>query len=317
MKNYLNLDDIPNLQNEIDEVITLKKDAFANEHLGKHKTLVMLFFNPSLRTRLSTQKAAQHMGLKTMVMNFSNEAWALEFEDGTKMSGLRSEHIKEAAAVISQYCDMVAIRAFATLSDKQKDESEQVLNNFARYASIPIINMESATAHPLQALADAVTLKEHSLKKRPKIVLTWAPHPKALPHAVGNSFTRMVQKLDAEFVIAQPKGYELNPEITKNTPLIYDQDEALEGADFVYAKNWCSYSNYGKILKTDAQWMLTAKKMKLTNNAKFMHCLPIRRNVVVTDDVLDNPNSLVIEQANNRTYAAQWVLKQLLENGRA
>jgi len=315
MKNYLNLDDIPNLQNAIDEVITLKKDAFANEHLGKHKTLGMLFFNPSLRTRLSTQKAAQHMGLKTMVMNFSNEAWALEFEDGTKMSGLRSEHIKEAAAVISQYCDMVAIRAFATLSDKQKDESEQVLNNFARYASIPIINMESATAHPLQALADAVTLKEHSLKKRPKIVLTWAPHPKALPHAVGNSFTRMVQKLDAEFVIAQPKGYELNPEITKNTPLIYDQDEALEGADFVYAKNWCSYEDYGKILRTDDQWMLTAEKMKLTNQAKFMHCLPIRRNIVVSDDVLDHSSSLVIQQANNRTYAAQWVLKQLLENG--
>ena len=315
MKNYLNLDDIPNLQNAIDEVITLKKDAFANEHLGKHKTLGMLFFNPSLRTRLSTQKAAQHMGLKTMVMNFSNEAWALEFEDGTKMSGLRSEHIKEAAAVISQYCDMVAIRAFATLSDKQKDESEQVLNNFARYASIPIINMESATAHPLQALADAVTLKEHSLKKRPKIVLTWAPHPKALPHAVGNSFTRMVQKLDAEFVIAQPKGYELNPEITKNTPLIYDQDEALEGADFVYAKNWCSYEDYGKILRTDDQWMLTTEKMKLTNQAKFMHCLPIRRNIVVSDNVLDHSSSLVIQQANNRTYAAQWVLKQLLENG--
>ncbi|MDG2387423.1 MAG: N-acetylornithine carbamoyltransferase [Flavobacteriaceae bacterium] len=315
MKNYLNLDDIPNLQNAIDEVITLKKDAFANEHLGKHKTLGMLFFNPSLRTRLSTQKAAQHMGLKTMVMNFSNEAWALEFEDGTKMSGLRSEHIKEAAAVISQYCDMVAIRAFATLSDKQKDESEQVLNNFARYASIPIINMESATAHPLQALADAVTLKEYGLKKRPKIVLTWAPHPKALPHAVGNSFTRMVQKLDAEFVIAQPKGYELNPEITKNTPLIYDQDEALEGADFVYAKNWCSYEDYGKILRTDDQWMLTAEKMKLTNQAKFMHCLPIRRNIVVSDNVLDHSSSLVIQQANNRTYAAQWVLKQLLENG--
>ena len=315
MKNYLNLDDIPNLQNAIDEVITLKKDAFANEHLGKHKTLGMLFFNPSLRTRLSTQKAAQHMGLKTMVMNFSNEAWALEFEDGTKMSGLRSEHIKEAAAVISQYCDMVAIRAFATLSDKQKDESEQVLNNFARYASIPIINMESATAHPLQALADAVTLKEHGLKKRPKIVLTWAPHPKALPHAVGNSFTRMAQKLDAEFVIAQPKGYELNPEITKNTPLIYDQDEALEGADFVYAKNWCSYEDYGKILRTDDQWMLTAEKMKLTNQAKFMHCLPIRRNIVVSDNVLDHSSSLVIQQANNRTYAAQWVLKQLLENG--
>ena len=317
MKNYLTLEDIPNLQQAVDQVITLKKEPYSNEYLGRQKTLGMLFFNPSLRTRLSTQKAAQHLGLKTMVMNFSNEAWALEFEDGTKMSGLRSEHIKEAAAVVSQYCDMVAIRAFASLSDKHKDVEEQVLHNFSRYASIPVINMESATAHPLQALADAVTINEQGLTKRPKIVLTWAPHPKALPHAVGNSFSRMVQQLDADFVIAQPAGYELNTEITKNTPIIYDQEEAIKDADFVYAKNWCSYSNYGKILKTDAQWMLTAKKMKLTNNAKFMHCLPIRRNVVVTDDVLDNPNSLVIEQANNRTYAAQLVLKQLLENGRA
>jgi N-succinyl-L-ornithine transcarbamylase len=315
MKNYLTLEDIPNLQQAVNQVIALKKEPYSNEHLGRQKTLGMLFFNPSLRTRLSTQKAAQHLGLKTMVMNFSNEAWALEFEDGTKMSGLRSEHIKEAAAVVSQYCDMVAIRAFASLSDKNKDEEEQVLNNFARYASIPVINMESATAHPLQALADAVTINEQGLTKRPKIVLTWAPHPKALPHAVGNSFSRMVQQLDADFVIAQPQGYELNPEITKNTPLIYDQEEALKDADFVYAKNWCSYSDYGNILRTDEQWMLTAKKMKLTNNAKFMHCLPIRRNVVVSDDVLDHSNSLVIEQANNRTYAAQWVLKQLLENG--
>lgn len=315
MKNYLTLEDIPNLQQAVNQVIALKKEPYSNEHLGRQKTLGMLFFNPSLRTRLSTQKAAQHLGLKTMVMNFSNEAWALEFEDGTKMSGLRSEHIKEAAAVVSQYCDMVAIRAFASLSDKNKDEEEQVLNNFARYASIPVINMESATAHPLQALADAVTINEQGLTKRPKIVLTWAPHPKALPHAVGNSFSRMVQQLDADFVIAQPQGYELNPEITKNTPLIYDQEEALKDADFVYAKNWCSYSDYGNILRTDEQWMLTAKKMKLTHNAKFMHCLPIRRNVVVSDDVLDYSNSLVIEQANNRTYAAQWVLKQLLENG--
>jgi N-succinyl-L-ornithine transcarbamylase len=315
MKNYLTLEDIPNLQKAVNQVIALKKEPYSNEHLGRQKTLGMLFFNPSLRTRLSTQKAAQHLGLKTMVMNFSNEAWALEFEDGTKMSGLRSEHIKEAAAVVSQYCDMVAIRAFASLSDKNKDEEEQVLNNFALYASIPVINMESATAHPLQALADAVTINEQGLTKRPKIVLTWAPHPKALPHAVGNSFSRMVQQLDADFVIAQPQGYELNPEITKNTPLIYDQEEALKDADFVYAKNWCSYSDYGNILRTDEQWMLTAKKMKLTNNAKFMHCLPIRRNVVVSDDVLDHSNSLVIEQANNRTYAAQWVLKQLLENG--
>ena len=315
MRNYLTLEDIPNLQQAVDQVITLKKEPYSNEYLGRQKTLGMLFFNPSLRTRLSTQKAAQHLGLKTMVMNFSNEAWALEFEDGTKMSGLRSEHIKEAAAVVSQYCDMVAIRAFASLSDKHKDVEEQVLHNFSRYSSIPVINMESATAHPLQALADAVTINEQGLTKRPKIVLTWAPHPKALPHAVGNSFSRMVQQLDADFVIAQPEGYELNPEITKNTPLIYDQEEALKDADFVYAKNWCSYSDYGNILRTDEQWMLTAKKMKLTHNAKFMHCLPIRRNVVVSDDVLDHSNSLVIEQANNRTYAAQWVLKQLLENG--
>ncbi|MDC0386933.1 N-acetylornithine carbamoyltransferase [Flavobacteriaceae bacterium] len=315
MKHFINFNAISDLQNAVQEVRSLKKNPFASEQLGKHKTLGMLFFNPSLRTRLSTQKAAQHLGLKTMVMNFSNEAWALEFEDGTKMSGLRSEHIKEAAAVVSQYCDVVAIRAFASLSDKQKDEEEQVLNNFASYASIPVINMESATAHPLQALADAVTIDEHKLTKRPKIVLSWAPHPKALPHAVGNSFTKMVQQMDADFIIAQPEGYELNPEITKNTPVIYNQEEALEEADFVYAKNWCSYKEYGKILRTDSSWMLTAEKMKLTNNAKFMHCLPVRRNVVVSDDVLDHPNSLVIEQANNRTFAAQWVLKQVLQNG--
>ena len=315
MKHYLNLDAIPDLKSAIDEVIDLKKNPYAAQDLGRQKTLGMLFFNPSLRTRLSTQKAAQHLGLKTMIMNFSNEAWALEFEDGTKMNGLRSEHIKEAAAVVSQYCDIVAIRAFASLSNKEKDEEEQVLKCFARYTSIPVINMESATAHPLQALADAVTIKEQLFTKRPKIVLTWAPHPRALPHAVGNSFTKMVQKLDAEFVITQPKGYELNPKITKNIPLIYNQEKALEGADFVYAKNWCSYNDYGKILRSDEEWMITAEKMKLTNGAKFMHCLPIRRNIVATDDVLDDSCSLVIEQANNRTYAAQWVLKKLIENG--
>ena len=315
MKHYLNLDAIPDLKSAIDEVIDLKKNPYAAQDLGRQKTLGMLFFNPSLRTRLSTQKAAQHLGLKTMIMNFSNEAWTLEFEDGTKMNGLRSEHIKEAAAVVSQYCDIVAIRAFASLSNKEKDEEEQVLKCFARYTSIPVINMESATAHPLQALADAVTIKEQLFTKKPKIVLTWAPHPRALPHAVGNSFTKMVQKLDAEFVITQPKGYELNPKITKNIPLIYNQEKALEGADFVYAKNWCSYNDYGKILRSDEEWMITAEKMKLTNGAKFMHCLPIRRNIVATDDVLDDSCSLVIEQANNRTYAAQWVLKKIIENG--
>ena len=315
MNNFLTLEDIPNLQEAVNAVLDLKKDPFAFEKMGTHKTLGMLFFNPSLRTRLSTQKAAQNLGLKTMVMNFSNEAWALEFEDGTKMSGLRSEHIKEAAAVVSNYCDLIAIRAFASLSDKAKDEEEQVLKKFVQYATVPIINMESATAHPLQALADAVTIKEQNFKKRPKIVLSWAPHPKALPHAVGNSFTRMASQLDADFVITHPEGYELNPEITKDIPLYYNQEEAFEGADFVYAKNWCSYSEYGQILRSDPEWMITDEKMKLTQDAKFMHCLPIRRNLVASDAVLDHPNSLVIEQANNRTFAAQWVLKQLLENG--
>ena len=315
MKQFLTLDDLPDLDRAINEGIALKKEPYKWEALGKQKTLGMLFFNPSLRTRLSTQKAAQQLGIKTMIMNFSNEAWALEYEDGTQMSGLRSEHIREAAAVISQYCDVVAIRAFASLTDKEKDEQELVLSSFIKYATIPVINMESATAHPLQALADAITLKEHQQNKRPKIVLTWAPHPKVLPHAVGNSFARMIQKIEADFVIAQPEGYELNPEITGNTPLVYNQEKAFQGADFVYAKNWCSYSDYGKILKTDDEWMVTAEKMKLTNKAKFMHCLPIRRNIVAEDAVLDSPNSLVIEQANNRTFAAQVVLKKILEHG--
>jgi len=315
MKNYLTIDDLPNLDNAVAEALTLKKDPYKYNNIGGKKTLGMLFFNPSLRTRLSTQKAAQQLGIHTMIMNFSNEAWALEFEDGTEMSGLRSEHIKEAAAVVSQYCDIVAIRAFASLTDKESDETEKVMHNFAKYASIPVVNMESATAHPLQALADAITIKEHSTIKRPKIVLTWAPHPKALPHAVANSFTRMVQKLDAEFVIAHPDGYTLDPKITKSTPLYRNQEEAFEGADFVYAKNWCSYTDYGKVLRTDNSWMLTAEKLKNTNHAKFMHCLPVRRNIVVSDDVLDSPNSLVIEQANNRTFSAQVVLKKIIENG--
>lgn len=315
MEQFLTLNDLPSLSEAVNEAIELKKNPFSFKSLGNQKNLGMLFFNPSLRTRLSSQKAAELLGLKTMVMNFSNEAWALEFEDGTQMSGLRSEHIKEAAAVVSQYCDMVAIRAFASLNSKENDEKEIVLKSFKKYASIPVINMESATAHPLQALADAITIKEKNSVKRPKIVLTWAPHPKALPHAVGNSFVRMANKIDCDLIITQPKGYELNPLIVGDNTIVYNQEQALEGADFVYAKNWCSYSDYGKILKTDDTWMITAKKMKLTNNAKFMHCLPIRRNIVASDEVLDSNNSLIIEQANNRTYSAQLVLKKILENG--
>ena len=315
MKQFLTLDDLPNLHQAISDGILLKKDPYAFEYIGNRKTLGMLFFNPSLRTRLSTQRAAQQLGLKTMIMNFSNESWNLEFEDGIRMDGLSSEHIKEAAGVVSQYCDVLAIRAFASLTDKEKDEQEIVLNSFIKYSNIPVINMESATSHPLQALADAITIKENNLIKRPKIVLSWAPHPKALPHAVGNSFVRMVKQLDFNFIITNPEGYELDPKITGDIPIINSQKEALKGADFVYVKNWSSYSNYGKILRTDEEWMLTKEKMKITNNAKFMHCLPIRRNIVASDNVLNSKNSLVIEQANNRTYAAQIVLKKILEDG--
>ena len=313
MKNFITINDLPNFKKCVENALIYKIDPFIHNGIGKNKTIGLLFFNPSLRTRLSTQLAAQNLGLNIMVMNLSTETWALEFEDGTKMSGIRSEHVKEAAAVISQYCDIIGIRAFANLTDKNKDEAEIVLNSFSKYAKKPILNMESSTSHPLQAIADAITIKENMPKHKPKVVLTWAPHPKALPHAVGNSFTRMINHIDADYYIAQPEGYELDSRITKNAKITYNQSEALENADFVYAKNWASYSNYGQILKTDDEWMLTKEKMKITNNAKFMHCLPVRRNIIVSDEVLDNKNSLVIQQANNRTFAAQSVIKLLID----
>jgi N-succinyl-L-ornithine transcarbamylase len=315
MKHFITLADLPDFHQTLNLAMELKNQPTKWNAMGKGKTLGLLFFNPSLRTRLSTQKAAQNLGLPTMVMNFSQESWALEFEDGTKMSGLRSEHVKEAAAVVSQYCDMVAIRAFASLSDKEKDEAEIVLRSFAKYASVPIINMESATAHPLQALADAITIKEFKPAHKPKVVLSWAPHPKALPHAVGNSFTKMMKHMDADFIIAHPEGYALSPKITRGITCTTDQEKAIEGADFVYTKNWCSYEQYGQILRTDDEWMITPEKMERTNDGKFMHCLPIRRNIVAADGVLDSPNSLVIQQSQNRIFSAQSVLKQVLENG--
>lgn len=315
MKNFITLADLHDVAKTIDLAKSCKNDPFAFEKLGHRKTLGLLFFNPSLRTRLSTQKAAKQLGLDVMVMNFSNEAWAIEYKNKTVMSGLRSEHVKEGAQVVSQYCDFVAIRAFATLTDKVRDEEEQVLREFAEYASVPIVNMESATAHPLQALADGLTIQEQVQVKKPKIVLSWAPHPKALPHAVANSFIRLMDHTEADFVITHPEGYDLNPEIVGNNKVSYNQEEALHGADVVYVKNWCSYTNYGAILRTDDQWMMTPEKMKRTNNAFFMHCLPIRRNVVAADGVLDDDKSLVIEQANNRTYATQAVLHQLLSHG--
>ena len=311
MKNYTSIKDIENIHNWITEAKEVKANPLANKNLGKNKTLGLLFFNSSLRTRLSTQKAALNLGMEPIVMNVSGDAWGIEFEDGTKMNGNTAEHIKEAAAVVSQYCDVIAVRAFPTLTDKEKDESEQVLKSFIKYASVPIVSMESATGHPLQGLTDALTIAENSLKKKPKVVLSWAPHIKALPHAVANSFTQAMQKMDVEFVIANPEGYDLSKEITKDTPIYHNQAQAFKDADFIYAKNWSSYESYGQLLDVNDNWTITKDKI---GDAKFMHCLPVRRNVVVEDAVLDSKNSLVIEQANNRTYAAQLVLKKILEN---
>lgn len=312
--NYTSIKEIDSLKKWVKQALKIKKDPLKNQRLGKDKTLVMLFFNPSLRTRLSTQKAAINLGMNVMVMNFGTEGWTLEFEDGTIMNQGASEHIKEAAEVVSQYCDIIAIRAFAGLTDKEKDNAETVLNGFVKYATVPIVNMESATGHPLQSLADAITMAEFKTKHKPKVVLTWAPHPKALPQAVANSFAEMMQlQRDMDFVITHPEGYELNPEITKDSVIEYNQNKAFENADFIYAKNWSNYNDYGKVTNTDENWTVTADKMKLTNNAKFMHCLPVRRNVIVADEVIDSENSIVIQQAHNRTYSAQLVLQKILK----
>lgn len=312
MKHYTSINDIDNMTSWIKEAKEMKINPLEDIELGKNKTLGLLFFNSSLRTRLSTQKAALNLGMNPIVLNISRDAWGIEFGNGTVMNGNTAEHIKEAAAVVSQYCDIIAVRAFPSLTDKQKDESEHVLKSFVEFASVPIMSMESATGHPLQGLADAITISENTAKKKPKVVLSWAPHTKALPHAVGNSFVQAMQKMDVEFVIANPKGYNLNPTITKNTPIYRKQEEAFRNADFVYTKNWSSYDDYGKIINTDPNWMITKEKL---GNAKFMHCLPVRRNVIVEDVVLDSENSLVIEQANNRIYAAQLVLKKILTRG--
>lgn len=313
MKNYTTLSDIESLPELIAEALQLKREN-AVPHLGKGKTLGMLFFNPSLRTRLSTEKAAKLLGMEVMAMNVDKDGWALEFEEGVVMDSTKAEHIKEAAAVLSQYCDIIAVRAFPGLQDRDQDEAEIVLNNFQKYASVPVINLESATGHPLQALTDAITITELKEKDRPKVVLSWAPHPKALPQSVPNSFVEVMQKMDVDLVITNPVGYDLNPKVTGKTAISHNQEEALKDADFVYVKNWSSYEQYGKILKNNSEWTLTEDKLASSNNAKVMHCLPVRRNVVIADEVLDSQSSVVIHQAGNRTYAAQAVLKKLLEN---
>ncbi|UOK42050.1 MULTISPECIES: N-acetylornithine carbamoyltransferase [Flavobacterium] len=314
MKHFTSVNDIQDLNELLLLAKQIKSAPYENKTLGENKTIGLLFFNPSLRTRLSTQKAATNLGMNTIVMNLNNDGWNLEFEDGAIMNGNKAEHIKEAAQVISQYCDIIAIRSFPTLTDKVQDEEEQVINSFKKYASVPVISLEGATEHPLQAVADILTISEFKTKKRPKVVLTWAPHPKALPHAVPNSFVKMMQLSDVEFVITHPKGYELNPEITGDSKIIHNQDEAFKDADFIYAKNWSNYNDYGQINSQDTSWTITSEKMRLTNNAKFMHCLPVRRNQIVNDAVLDGDSSIVIDQANNRTFATQAILTQILEH---
>ncbi|WP_432221607.1 N-acetylornithine carbamoyltransferase [Flavobacterium sp. TMP13] len=312
--NYISIQNIDSLEKWVKSALKIKSNPLKNKKLGKNKTLGMLFFNPSLRTRLSTQKAAMNLGMNVMIMNFTNEGWTLEFEDGTIMNQGASEHIREAAEVVSQFCDIIAIRSFAGLIDKEKDNAEMVLSGFAKFATVPIVNMESAVGHPLQSLADAITMEEFKTPHRPKVVLSWAPHPRALPQAVANSFVEMMQKQEKmDFVITHPEGYELNPEITKDSKIEYDQNKAFENADFVYVKNWSNYNEYGSVTNMDPNWTVTSEKMALTNNGKFMHCLPVRRNVIVADEVIDSENSVVIQQANNRTYSAQLVLQKILK----
>ncbi len=311
MDNFIHTDDIEDIKNCLQEIKSL---GTKTSTIGNGKTLGMFFFNPSLRTRLSTQKAAQELGLNTLIMNFSAEGWNLEFEDGTQMNGSSAEHVKEAAEVMSVYCDLIAVRAFPKLKNKEEDYQERILNSFVKYASVPVINLESATAHPLQALADLYTISAHSSKPKPKVVLSWAPHPKALPQAVPNSFVSLMKKADVELIITHPKGYELDACVSDGVAVEYDQKVAFEDADFVYAKNWSSVQNYGEILDVEENWMIDELKMSITNKAKFMHCLPVRRNVVVTDEVLDSTDSIVMEQVKNRVLSAKWVLYKMLSN---
>lgn len=292
------------------------KDCKANpskfSKLGKGKTLGMIFYNPSLRTRMSTEKAAINLGMTTISMN-ADAGWKLEFDEGVVMNGDKAEHIQEAAAVMSQYCDILGVRSFPTLTDREKDYQDFVISKFKKYARVPIVSLEGSMVHPLQSLTDWLTIEQFKTKPKPKVVLTWAPHPKALPQAVPNSFVEWMKVTDYDFVITHPEGYELAESFTEGCQIEYEQDKALAGADFVYTKNWSSYQDYGKIVSMDSSWAITQKKMTLTNNGKFMHCLPVRRNQIVMDEVLDSPMSIVIEQANNRTYAAMAVLKNLLK----
>ncbi len=315
MRHFVSVNDIGDLRAAIEEAQAVKRDRFAFSSLGRNKTLAMIFFNSSLRTRLSTQKAAMNLGMNVMVLDVTKDSWKLETGHGVVMDGDKAEHLLEAVPVIGSYCDVIGVRSFAQFESKQADCNEEILTQFIRHSGRPVISMEAATRHPLQSFADLITIEEYKSKPRPKVVLTWAPHPRALPQAVPNSFAEWMNAAGYDFVITHPEGYELDPSFAGNARVEYDQDKAFEGADFIYAKNWAAWAdpNYGKILSKDRSWTVDARKMALTDNAYFMHCLPVRRNMIVTDEVIESPRSIVIPEAANREISAQTVLKKILE----
>lgn len=316
MKEFTSIRQLGDLRQALAQAQQVKRNPFADQELGRNKTLLMVFFNNSLRTRLSTQKAALNLGMNVIVLDVNQGAWKLETERGVIMDGDKSEHLLEAIPVMGCYCDLIGVRSFARFESKEEDYNEMILNQFIKYSGKPVFSMEAATRHPLQTFADLITIEEHKTKERPKVVMTWAPHPKALPQAVPNSFAEGMDFAGYDFVIANPEGYDLAPEFVGGARVTHDQDEALRGADFVYAKNWSAYEgdNYGKVLSRDRSWTVTKEKMALTDNAFFMHCLPVRRNMIVSDEVIESPRSLVIAEAANRVVSAQTVIKKMLES---
>ena len=314
MRHFTSITQLGDIKQAVEKALYVKANPFADQELGRNRTLLMIFFNSSLRTRLSTQKAAMNLGMNVIVLDVNQGAWKLETERGVIMDGDKPEHLLEAIPVMGSYCDMIGVRSFARFENRSDDYTELILNQFIQYSGKPVFSMETATVHPLQTFADIITIEEFKKKERPKVVMTWAPHPKSLPQAVPNSFAEGINMTDYEFVITHPHGYELDPKFTGNATIEYDQDKAFEGADFIYAKNWSAYEaeNYGKVLSMDRSWTVDSRKMALTNNAYFMHCLPVRRNMIVTDDVIESPQSIVIQEAANRVVSAQTIIKEIL-----
>jgi len=323
LKNFISVSDVDDINGLVAKALEYKANPFKDKLLGTNRRIGLLFLNPSLRTRLSTQVAAQNLGMEAIVFNVDKEGWALEFAEGAVMNGNTVEHVKDAAPILGNYFDILCIRTFPSLKNREDDYNEMYISQFLKYAGVPIISLESATLHPLQSLTDIITIKEQLLNsplgsvRKPKIVLTWAPHIKPLPQCVSNSFSQWVNAWgEADFVITHPEGYELAEKFTKGATITHDQDEALRNADFIYVKNWSAYNDYGKMLSHDTSWMLTEEKLKATNNAKVMHCLPVRRNIELSDEILDGPNSLVTQEASNRVWAAQAVISELLTSAK-